>query len=101
MKNIDAVAALAAIGQENRLDVFRLLVQAGPEGMLAGGVAAALLGFLPRTAARARPKSARQPTFREIIAISALSPKAKTNVRMGQKRTLSNYHCPSHYGKVP
>lgn len=42
MKNIDAVAALAAIGQENRLDVFRLLVQAGPEGMPAGGVAASL-----------------------------------------------------------
>jgi ArsR family transcriptional regulator, arsenate/arsenite/antimonite-responsive transcriptional repressor len=42
MKNIDALAALAAIGQENRLDVFRLLVQAGPEGMPAGGVAAAL-----------------------------------------------------------
>src|SRR5262245_45967312 len=42
MKNIDAVAALTALAQENRLDVFRLLVQAGPEGMPAGGVAAAL-----------------------------------------------------------
>src|SRR5262249_27931353 len=28
--------------QENRLDAFRLLVQAGPEGMAAGEVAAAL-----------------------------------------------------------
>ncbi|MGA7001954.1 MAG: transcriptional regulator, partial [Pseudolabrys sp.] len=27
MKNADAVAALAALAQENRLDVFRLLVQ--------------------------------------------------------------------------
>jgi len=42
MKNTDAVAALAALAQENRLDVFRLLVQAGPEGMPAGGVAARL-----------------------------------------------------------
>jgi ArsR family transcriptional regulator, arsenate/arsenite/antimonite-responsive transcriptional repressor len=42
MKNADAVSALAALAQENRLDVFRLLVQAGPEGMPAGGVAAAL-----------------------------------------------------------
>jgi len=42
MKNLDAVAALAALAQESRLDVFRLLVQAGPEGMPAGGVAAAL-----------------------------------------------------------
>ena len=42
MESSDAVAALAALAQDNRLDVFRLLVQAGPEGMPAGGVAAAL-----------------------------------------------------------
>jgi ArsR family transcriptional regulator len=42
MKNTDAVAALAALAQDNRLDVFRLLVQAGPEGMPAGQVATAL-----------------------------------------------------------
>ena len=42
MKNIDAITALAALAQENRLDVFRLLVQAGPEGMPAGEVADAL-----------------------------------------------------------
>jgi DNA-binding transcriptional ArsR family regulator len=33
------VAALAALAQDNRLDIFRLLVQAGPEGMAAGRVA--------------------------------------------------------------
>jgi DNA-binding transcriptional ArsR family regulator len=42
MKKQDAVAALAALAQDNRLDVFRLLVQAGPEGMPAGAVADAL-----------------------------------------------------------
>src|SRR5260370_3326412 len=42
MEKSDAVAALAALAQDNRLDVFRLLVQAGPEGMPAGAVAAAL-----------------------------------------------------------
>jgi DNA-binding transcriptional ArsR family regulator len=42
MKKTDAVAALAALAQDNRLDVFRLLVQAGPEGMSAGAVAEAL-----------------------------------------------------------
>ena len=42
MKKADAVAALAALAQDNRLDVFRLLVQAGPEGMPAGAVASAL-----------------------------------------------------------
>src|SRR5580693_7321025 len=42
MEKIDAVAALAALAQDNRLDVFRLLVQAGPEGMPAGEIAGAL-----------------------------------------------------------
>jgi DNA-binding transcriptional ArsR family regulator len=42
MKKTDAVAALAALAQDNRLDVFRLLVQAGPEGLPAGAVASAL-----------------------------------------------------------
>ena len=39
---MDAVTALAALAQDNRLDVFRLLVQAGPAGMPAGAVANAL-----------------------------------------------------------
>ncbi len=42
MEKLDAVTALAALAQDNRLDVFRLLVQAGPGGMPAGAVAAAL-----------------------------------------------------------
>jgi DNA-binding transcriptional ArsR family regulator len=42
MKKQDALAALAALAQDNRLDVFRLLVQAGADGMPAGAVAAAL-----------------------------------------------------------
>jgi ArsR family transcriptional regulator, arsenate/arsenite/antimonite-responsive transcriptional repressor len=42
MEKIDAVAALAALAQDNRLDVFRLLVQAGPEGIPAGEIAKAL-----------------------------------------------------------
>jgi len=42
MEKTDAVAALAALAQDNRLDVFRLLVQAGPDGMAAGAIAEAL-----------------------------------------------------------
>ena len=42
MKKQNAVAILAALAQGNRLDVFRLLVEAGPEGMPAGHVATAL-----------------------------------------------------------
>ena len=39
MEKADAIAALAALAQDNRLDVFRLLVKAGPEGLAAGEVA--------------------------------------------------------------
>src|SRR3954451_19467881 len=42
MEKINAVVALAALAQENRLDVFRLLVRAGDKGMPAGAVATAL-----------------------------------------------------------
>ncbi|MBI4986181.1 MAG: winged helix-turn-helix transcriptional regulator [Rhodocyclales bacterium] len=37
-----AVQALAALSQETRLAVFRLLVEAGPEGMNAGAIAEAV-----------------------------------------------------------
>ncbi len=43
-----AIAALAALAQENRLDVFRLLMEAGPDGLPAGDVAATL-GLAPNT----------------------------------------------------
>src|SRR5271163_3241437 len=39
METSQAVAALAALAQDNRLDIFRLLVQAGPDGLAAGRVA--------------------------------------------------------------
>jgi ArsR family transcriptional regulator len=48
MEKLDAIAALAALAQDNRLETFRLLVQAGPQGMQAGEVAAAL-GLPPNT----------------------------------------------------
>ena len=37
-----AIAALAALAQETRIDVFRLLVSAGSEGLAAGAVGEAL-----------------------------------------------------------
>src|SRR3954462_6112937 len=39
METSQAVAALSALAQDNRLDIFRLLVQAGRDGMPAGRVA--------------------------------------------------------------
>ena len=51
METSSAVAALGALAQANRLEVFRLLVQAGPDGLPAGeigerlGIAPATLSF--------------------------------------------------------
>ena len=42
MEKQTAIGALAALAQETRLDVFRLLVQAGHEGLPAGSVGEAL-----------------------------------------------------------
>ncbi len=42
MKKSTAIAALGAMAQETRLDIFRLLVQKGPEGMPAGELGARL-----------------------------------------------------------
>lgn len=39
METTDAVKRLAALAQDARLEVFRLLVKAGPEGMAAGEIA--------------------------------------------------------------
>lgn len=38
METKQAILALGALAQETRLGVFRLLVQAGPEGMAAGQI---------------------------------------------------------------
>jgi len=38
MEKSDAIAALAALAQETRLDIFRLLVQTGPDGLPAGRI---------------------------------------------------------------
>ena len=42
MKKEKAIAALAALAQESRLDVFRMLVQSGPDGIPAGEIGAKL-----------------------------------------------------------
>ncbi len=46
MDNLAAAAALGALGHETRLAVYRLLVQAGPEGLPAGALAEQL-GIAP------------------------------------------------------
>lgn len=48
MKSTEAVSALGALAQESRLDIFRLLVERGPEGLAAGKIAE-LLNILPAT----------------------------------------------------
>jgi DNA-binding transcriptional ArsR family regulator len=46
MDKRQAIAALGALAQETRLDLFRLLVTAGPQGLPAGTIAERL-GVLP------------------------------------------------------
>ena len=42
MDKTEALTAFSALSQEGRLDVFRLLVRAGPEGLAAGAIAEAV-----------------------------------------------------------
>ena len=42
MEKVAVISALAALAQETRLDVFRLLVRAGPDGLSAGVIAGEL-----------------------------------------------------------
>jgi ArsR family transcriptional regulator, arsenate/arsenite/antimonite-responsive transcriptional repressor len=66
METNAAVESLAALAQETRLSVFRLLVQAGPEGLAAGyigeklDVAGATLSFHLKELARAGLVTSRQ-----------------------------------------
>jgi ArsR family transcriptional regulator, arsenate/arsenite/antimonite-responsive transcriptional repressor len=66
METRDAVDALGALAQETRLSIFRLLVQAGPEGVAAGRIGetlevpAATLSFHLKELAHAGLVSSRQ-----------------------------------------
>lgn len=48
MEKQNAIAALAALAQDTRVEVFRLLVRAGPDGLAAGEIGEAL-GLAPAT----------------------------------------------------
>jgi DNA-binding transcriptional ArsR family regulator len=66
MKTPDAVRALAALAQDSRLAVYRLLVEQGQSGLPAGAIAerldipSATLSFHLKELAQARLVSARQ-----------------------------------------
>jgi len=78
MEKIDAIAALAALAQESRLDIFRLLVQAGPDGMPAGqigerlGLPSATLSFHLNQLKQAKLVTFRRES-RSLIYVAAYS----------------------------
>lgn len=49
METKQAVDALSALAHESRLSIFRLLVEAGPEGLAAGAIGDKLGGIPPAT----------------------------------------------------
>lgn len=66
METKSVVAALAALAQETRLTIFRLLVQAGPSGLPAGriseiaGIASSSLSFHLKEMSHANMVTSRQ-----------------------------------------
>ena len=66
MEKEQALSALAGLAQESRLDIYRLLVEQGPEGMPAGTIAEQLdmpnatLSFHLKELAHAKLVTARQ-----------------------------------------
>ncbi|MEW6563375.1 MAG: metalloregulator ArsR/SmtB family transcription factor [Pseudomonadota bacterium] len=66
MKTAKAVTALAALAQPTRLEIFRLLVKAGPEGLAVGAIAETVgapgstLSFHLKTLAQAKLLTMRQ-----------------------------------------
>jgi DNA-binding transcriptional ArsR family regulator len=83
MNTTTAAESLAALAQDSRLEVFRLLVQAGPEGLAAGeiaerlGIPASTLSFHMKTLSRAglvevRPRSRFNYYSANFEAMSAL-----------------------------
>lgn len=91
MKLREAVTALAALAQETRLLIYRLLVEAGPEGVSAGRIAEALkipaatLSFHLKELARAGLISSRQE--RQFIYYAA------DFERMAELMTFLTQHC--------
>jgi ArsR family transcriptional regulator len=78
MEKPDAIAALAALAQESRLDIFRLLVQAGPDGIPAGqigerlGLPSATLSFHLNQLKQAKLVTFRRES-RSLIYVAAYS----------------------------
>src|SRR3546814_13502136 len=54
METEQAIAALTALGHATRLAAFRLLVEAGPDGRMAGAIAEALAVQIGRASCRER-----------------------------------------------
>lgn len=109
MESSEAVVALAALAQETRLAVFRLLVQAGHDGIAAGklsetlGIPPSSLSFHLKELSHAGMVSSRQEGrfviyAANFAAATALVSFLTENCCAGQSCDLS---CASEAGQVP
>jgi hypothetical protein len=73
MKQQDVIAALAALAQESRLAIYRLVVKRGPEGYAAGETCPANLGPVPCT-----------------LEVSTIPPMPRVRTR---RSTRHSWHC--------
>ena len=61
MKKSTVIGALGALAQETRLDIFRLLVQKGPEGLPAGEIGYAAWAAFAHDVVSSEPTQVRGP----------------------------------------
>ena len=98
---MDAIAALAALAQESRLDIFRLLVQAGPDGIPAGqigeqlGLPSATLSFHLNQLKQAKLVTFRRES-RSLIYVAAYSTMNALMSYMTRKLLSGRRRCLRH-----
>jgi DNA-binding transcriptional ArsR family regulator len=87
------ISALSALAQETRLDIFRLLVEAGPCGLPAGALAEAL-----GTPSATLSFHLKEPTSATTAARAAVAERSPSGRDPGYRRSAMTTSAGSAYG---